>query len=68
MYEHIQKLLGNDSALTLRHISAVPSDDPVVKLLRAAVKTGANDVAGVRFSRNLINGHFVEDAYIYRLA
>jgi hypothetical protein len=68
LYGQIQKLLSNGSALSLRDISVLPSDDPIPKLLSAAVKTGANDISGIRFSRNTINGHFIEDAYIYRLA
>jgi len=68
LYGRIQKLLGNGSALSLRDISVLPSDDPIPKLLSGAIKTGANDVSGIRFSRNTINGHFIEDAYIYRLA
>ena len=68
LYGRIQKLLGDGSALSLRDISVFPSDDPIPKLLSAAVKTGVNDISGIRFSRNTINGHFIEDAYIYRLA
>ena len=68
LYGRIQKLLGNGSTLSLRDISVLPSDDPIPKLLSVAVKTGINDISGIRFSRNTINGHFIEDAYIYRLA
>ena len=48
-------------------ITAVGSNDPLVKLLSMVIRTGPND-AGVRFSRNVINGTYIEDAYIYRLS
>jgi hypothetical protein len=66
IYGSIQQILGTGSALTLRDISVLPSDDPIVTLLKGAVRTGPHDISGIRFSRNTINGHFIEDAYIYR--
>jgi hypothetical protein len=70
LYERVQKVLGDGSnkiRITLRDISVVPSDDPLIKLLRMAIETGPNDISGIRFSRNTINGQFIQDAYIYRL-
>jgi hypothetical protein len=32
-----------------------------------AVRTGGNDVAGISFSGNVINGTRIPDMYIYRL-
>jgi hypothetical protein len=69
-YERIQEALGrnvNAVRIALRDISVVPPDDPLIALLRVAIKTGASDVSGIRFSRNTINGQFIQDAYIYRL-
>jgi hypothetical protein len=71
VYERIQKTLGTDadgSRIRLRDISVVPPDDPLIKLLGVAIKTGNRDISGIRFSRNTINGQFIQDAYIYRLA
>ena len=68
MYSRIQKALPQGSSLSVRDVTVLPSDDPIAKLLRVAMKTGPKDVAGIRFSRNTINGHVIEDAYIYRLA
>jgi len=67
LYAHIQSLLRTKPDLRLRNVSVLPSDDPTITLLRMAIKTDANSVAGIRFSRNTINGHLIEDAYIYRL-
>ena len=41
-------------------------DHPIVQLMKFAIETGENDVSEIRFSRNTINGTFIEDSLIYR--
>jgi len=53
--------------LSLQNIALLSPDDNLVKLLKAAIKTGPG-VAPIRFAGNTINNVFIEDAYIYRLA
>ena len=65
-YALIQKALRTID-FPLRKISAVSPGDPLIKLLRVALRTGPG-IAGVRFTHNTINNVFIEDAYIYRLA
>jgi hypothetical protein len=69
-YARIQKTLeqanGQATTLSLDNIKLVPPSDSLIKLLRAAVRTGTG-THGIRFSRNRINDTFIEDAYIYRL-
>ena len=69
-YQKIQSVLSQvpDAAykVTLSDISVVEHTDPLVTVLRTAVKTGMG-ISGLRFSRNTINGHFIEDAYLYRV-
>ena len=55
-----------DNSIPLKDISVVDSDDPVISTLRVGVRTGAG-ISHIRFSRNMINGTYIEDAYIYRL-
>jgi hypothetical protein len=55
-----------EAGLALKDIGVVEPNHPLINLLRVAVRTGSG-IAGIRFSRNTINGHFIEDAYIYRL-
>ncbi|HYI10668.1 MAG TPA: hypothetical protein VEK57_16525 [Thermoanaerobaculia bacterium] len=50
----------------LKHITVVPPDHPVVRLLASAVSTGPTN-RGMRFSKNTINGRFIDDAYLYRV-
>ncbi len=43
------------------------ADADLVRLLRVALKTGGG-LSRIRFSKNVINGHFIDDALIYRVA
>ncbi len=69
-YTRIQAVLSqrpNEVAgLNLQNITALSPDDPLIRLLRTAIRTGRG-LSGIRFSRNRINDTFIEDAYIYRL-
>ena len=69
-YQRIQSVMSKKredrKVLSLAHISAVEPDKPIVALLRKAVKTG-NGISGVRFSRNAVNGQYIEDSYIYKM-
>jgi hypothetical protein len=68
--ERVQKILGaqgDKPRISLRDISAVPANDSLIRLLRLAITTNPDAIAGIRFSRNTINGQFIQDAYIYRL-
>ena len=53
-----------ESVLSLNDISVTGVDHQIVQLLRL-IGTGIG-ISGIRFSRNSINGVFIEDAYIYR--
>jgi hypothetical protein len=70
VYQKIQSVLSqaplDTFKVTLSDISVVEDTDPLVTLLRTSVKTGVS-ISGLRFSKNAINGHFIEDAYLYRV-
>jgi hypothetical protein len=71
VYRKVQSTLnslGNGCHIALGDISVVPTTDSLITLLRSAIRTGAQDVAGIRFSRNAINGRIIEDSFIYRLS
>ena len=51
--------------VSLHDIEVVNTNRQIVQLMKSAVKTG-DGISGIRFSRNTINGVFIEDAYIYR--
>ncbi|MEP6708463.1 MAG: hypothetical protein ABJC05_13130, partial [Pyrinomonadaceae bacterium] len=70
VYRKIESVLGKigegRSVFSLGVIRAVKDVDPLLNLLRIAVRTGPG-IHSIRFTRNSVNGHVVEDAYIYRL-
>jgi len=65
-YETVQSQLQDLKQLSLQNISLVSPNDNLVKLLKAAIKTGPG-VSHIRFTGNVINNVFIEDAYIYRV-
>src|SRR5438552_11594927 len=69
-YKQVQSVVAaipeGQPKISLKDISVVDSNDPLVSLMRVAIKTG-NGISGIRFSRNMINGVLIEDAYIYRI-
>lgn len=57
--------LPGEEVISLNDIEVRSVTNKIVQLLKYAIGTG-NEISGIRFSRNTINGHFIEDAYIYR--
>jgi hypothetical protein len=55
------------SAAPLSVIRLLDPNAELVKLLKTAIRTGAG-VESIRFSKNVISGHFIDDALIYRVA
>jgi hypothetical protein len=73
VYNRIRETLGQlkDKAerVPLSIIGVLDGDADVVRLLKLAVRTApAPGVSRIRFSKNVINGHFIDDALIYRAA
>lgn len=69
LYKKIQSVISTmpeDKKISLKDIALVDKDNRLILLLRKAVRT-EKAISGIRFSRNTINGSFIEDAYIYRL-
>jgi len=56
----------NFDPLRLDDVVVSDNDDPTLRLLRGAIKTGPT-LDRIRFSRNRIGNAFIEDALIYRL-
>lgn len=62
----MRKLKGAAEAFSFGDITVVKDDDPLITSIRKAVVTSAG-VGGIRLSQSSINGHFIDDAYIYRV-
>lgn len=56
----------DDFVVSLNDIGVTNLSNPLVRLIGIAIGTPADALAGIRFTRNTINGNFIEDAYIYR--
>lgn len=52
--------------LPLESIGLLDENNQTVRLLRKALQTGPG-ISQIRFRKNAIDGHFVEDALIHRL-
>ena len=70
VYQKVQPVLSQvleeKPSIGLKDISVVENGNPLIALLRMAIRTG-DDISGIRFSKDTISGHFIEDAYIYRM-
>jgi hypothetical protein len=56
-------------AAPLAAISLIDPNHQLAHLLKTAMQTGGPPgIARIRFSKNVITGHFIEDALIYRVA
>lgn len=68
IYKMLQQTIAKmDSPLKLSSIELVDTKDPLIRSLSSAIRTGG-DISGIRLSQDTINGHFIDDAYIYRMA
>jgi len=56
----------NEYIVSINDIGVANVDHPIVQLMKFVIGTGKNDVSEIRFSRNTINGTFIEDSLIYR--
>ena len=54
-----------EEILSLNDIEVTNTNHQIVQLLKFMIGTG-DGISGIRFSRNTINGVFIEDTYIYR--
>ena len=70
-YERLHPYLApfrDESELTPMNVTAVTPTDDLSRLLASVIQTGPGPgVSHIRFTGNVVNGTFIEDAYIYRL-
>ncbi len=60
------KELGDDELICLHDITASTMSNKIVQLIKTAVATKNNDISDIRYSKNAVNGTFIEDSLIYR--
>ena len=57
--------LADEKRVELTDIKVVSPENPIVQAVRRTIKTGPG-AGGIRFSRNTINGVYIQDAWIYK--
>ena len=71
VYEQIARAVNElgekAAAVPLSIIAVVESDGDLARMFKTAIRTGPG-LSRIRFSKNVINGHFIDDALIYRAA
>lgn len=67
-YERILEVLSAhpEIQLDLTDITVLSPSDRLPQLLKTAVRTDST-IAGIALSHDVINGTYIEDAYIYRI-
>ena len=67
-YEKVQKVLRSekDLDLTLSDIYLMGPDDPLNKGLRALLSSGS-ELSGERITQSVVDGIYIDDAYLYRV-
>lgn len=63
----IEQLGAMATAVPLSVIGLLDAEADLVRLLKLAIRTEPG-INRIRFSKNVINGHFIDDALIYRAA
>jgi hypothetical protein len=64
--EALAQVTEEGQPVTLTDIAVLEPSHGLLQLLSGAVSTGGG-ISGIRFARNVIDGHFIDDAYIYRM-
>ena len=62
----IRSIESSSEVFTVHNVTATTNTDPLIVTLRKAQTTGPR-MDGVRLTQQAVNGHFIEDAYIYRV-
>lgn len=69
LYEKIQganrKALESEEIVSLNDIGVTTPKNELTSMLAMMIGTGPG-ISGIRFTRNNINGFYIDDAYIYR--
>lgn len=68
-YKEVQRVLSSADdpvGISLVDVTVARPNSDILNLLRTAIGTGPG-ISQIRFSKNVINGHLIEDALIYRL-
>lgn len=57
-----------DNSQSINEISLILPNHHLVQLIKMMVSTDASAKSGIRLTGNIINGYYIEDAYLYRIS
>lgn len=60
------KIGSTENVISLNNISVSNVDNQLIQLLKFAISTG-DSISNIRFSKNTVNGVFIDDTHIYRM-
>lgn len=60
------KIGNTENVISLNDISVSNIDNQLIQLLKFAISTG-DSISNIRFSKNTVNGVFIDDTHIYRM-
>jgi len=71
--DRYRRLIGifNQEAFTRLEVGSIvllPADDPLISLLKIAVRTNPDSISEISFKSNTVNGVFIYNSLIYRLS
>lgn len=66
IYLALEQLGDKAAAIPFLAIGLLEADAELVRRLRTAVRTG-EDISRIRFRKRVADGHYIEDALIYRV-
>lgn len=66
IYRALEQLGDNAAVIPLFGIRLLDGSEKLVRQLQTAVRTGAG-ISRIRFRKNVADGHYIEDALIYRV-
>jgi len=56
----------SEALISLNDISASDTSNPLFNLFNKTMSTGKK-ITGIRLSKNIVNGTFIDDSYVYRI-
>jgi hypothetical protein len=67
LQDQLIAILGKEN-IFIKYTSLISPTHPLINLLKVAIQTDPRSVSGIRFTGNVINGQYIDDAYIYRMS
>lgn len=54
--------------ISIQDLMVTDTKHPLIRLLSEAASTGPHDLSAIRITDNVVNGTWIDDAYVYRMS